>query len=150
MKKHLPRILGGLVAVLVLMQLYRPEHTNPPVTGELKAPPEVMSVLKRSCYDCHSNESKWPWYSNVAPINWLVTRDVNEGRRELNFSDWETYGEQKKNHKLEEIESEVSEGEMPMAIYLPLHPEAKLSEADKALLVAWAKLRGAEETGEPR
>jgi Haem-binding domain len=137
-------ILGAIAGVFVLMQLIRPEHTNPPVTAELKASPEVMSVLKRACYDCHSNESKWPWYSNVAPVSWLVVRDVNEGRKELNFSLWESYEAKRKNHKLEEIEGEVTEGGMPMPIYVPMHPEAKLSDADKALIVAWTKERGAE------
>jgi hypothetical protein len=131
----------GFVAVLVLIQAIRPEHTNPPVTADVVAPAEVKSLLKRACYDCHSNETTWPWYSQVAPVSWLVARDVNDGRKHLNFSVWESYEPGRKAHKLEEIEGEVSEGEMPMAIYLPMHPEAKLTEAEKNALIAWAKQR---------
>lgn len=135
------KIALGVVIPLVVMQVVRPSRENPAVTGDIVAPPEVKSVLKKACYDCHSNESVWPWYSNVAPVSWLVVRDVNEGRKHLNFSVWETYEPGRKTHKLEEIEGEVSEGEMPMAIYVPLHPEAKLSDAEKKLLVDWAKQR---------
>ena len=131
----------GVVVVLVVMQLVRPTRENPAVTGDLVTPPDVKSVLKKACYDCHSNETVWPWYSNVAPVSWLVARDVNEGRKHLNFSVWESYEQKRKDKKLEEIGEEVSEGEMPMAIYVPLHPEAKLSDAEKKLLVDWAKQR---------
>jgi len=143
MKKLLPKILLGLGVVLVLIQFVRPEQTNPPVTGDINAPPEVAKVLRKSCYDCHSNETTWPWYSKVAPVSWLVTRDVNEGRKELNFSEWQSFADKRKDKKFEEIADEVGEGEMPMAIYLPMHPEAKLSDAEKTLLVEWAKKRGA-------
>jgi hypothetical protein len=143
MKKLLPKILLGLGVVLVLIQFVRPEQTNPPVTGDIAAPPEVAKVLRKSCYDCHSNETTWPWYSKVAPVSWLVTRDVNEGRKELNFSEWQSFADKRKDKKFEEIADEVGEGEMPMAIYLPMHPEAKLSDAEKTLLVEWAKKRGA-------
>ncbi len=143
MKKLLPKILLGLGVVLVLVQFVRPAQTNPPVTGDIAAPPEVAKVLRKSCYDCHSNETTWPWYSKVAPVSWLVTRDVNEGRKELNFSEWQSFADKRKDKKFEEIADEVGEGEMPMAIYLPMHPEAKLSDAEKTLLVEWAKKRGA-------
>ncbi len=139
MKKLLPKIGLGLVAAFVLIQVIRPAQTNPPVTGDLKAPPEVMRVLRKACYDCHSNETKWPWYAQVAPVSWLVTRDVNEGRKELNFSAWEGSEPGRKLKKLKEIGEEVGEGEMPMAIYPPLHPEAKLTDAEKTLIVEWSK-----------
>ena len=112
------------------------------MTGEIKVSPEVNAVLRRSCYDCHSNETVWPWYSQIAPVSWLVARDVNDGRKHLNFSVWESYDEKRKAKKLTEIGEEVGEGEMPMAIYLPAHPDAKLSEAEKTLLVEWAKAIG--------
>ena len=133
------KVMLGLGGVLVLIQLVRPAQTNPPVTGLIQAPPEVMTLLKRSCWDCHSNESIWPWYSQVAPVSWLVTRDVNDGRKHLNFSEWQGSEEGRKLKKLEEIAEEVGEGEMPMAIYVPMHPEAKLTEAEKKVLVDWAK-----------
>jgi hypothetical protein len=138
----LPAKIGlGFLGVLALSQAIRPDHTNPPATVEVQAPPDVAKVLKRACYDCHSNQTTWPWYSQIAPVSWLVARDVNEGRRHLNFSYWDSYEPAKRAKKLEHVESEVKEGEMPMAIYVPLHPEAKLSEADKALLIGWAQQR---------
>jgi hypothetical protein len=139
--KVLPRVVLGVVAVFALLQLIRPEQTNPPVTGDVGAPPEVAKVLKKACYDCHSNETVWPWYAKVAPVSWLVTRDVNEGREHLNFSEWQGFEEGRKLKKLKEVAEEVEEGEMPMAIYVPLHPEAKLSDAEKKLLVDWAEGR---------
>lgn len=139
--KLLPKVLLGVGVVFVLIQLVRPSMTNPPVTGDVGAPPEVAAVLKKACYDCHSNETVWPWYSQVAPVSWLVAHDVNDGRKHLNFSEWQGYEEGRKLKKLKEIDEEVGEGEMPMAIYLPAHPEAKLTDAEKKLLTDWAKAR---------
>ncbi|MDP2274751.1 MAG: heme-binding domain-containing protein [Archangium sp.] len=141
--KLLPKVALGLGGLLVLIQVVRPDQSNPPVTGEIQAPAEVMSLLKRSCYDCHSNETKWPWYSQVAPVSWLVTKDVNDGRKHLNFSVWQGSEEGRKLKKFKEIAEEVGDGEMPMAIYLPLHPEAKLTPAETTLLVEWARRDGA-------
>jgi hypothetical protein len=137
--KLMQKVLLGIGVVVVGIQLIRPSQTNPPVTGEIKAPPEVSSLLKRACYDCHSNETKWPWYSQVAPVMWLVTRDVNEGRKELNFSQWEGYEPARKLKKLEKVVNEVEEGEMPMEIYLPMHPEAKLTKEEQTQITDWAK-----------
>ena len=133
------RLALGVGVVLVGIQLIRPSQTNPPVTFELKASPEVSAVLERACYDCHSNETKWPWYSQVAPVMWLVTRDVNDGRKHLNFSTWDSYEQGRKLKKLEEIAQEVEEGGMPMELYVSLHPEASLTKAERAQLVDWAK-----------
>ncbi len=131
--------LGIAGAVLLALQLVPVPRTNPPVTGEIDAPPDVKAVLRRSCWDCHSNETVWPWYAKVAPVSFLVSRDTVQGRKHLNFSEWSSYSPTRQKKKLEETAKEVDEGEMPMAIYLPMHPEAKLSAADKALLVEWAR-----------
>lgn len=141
--KLVSKVLLGLGAVVVLAQLVRPSQTNPPVTGAIQAPPEVAKLLERSCNDCHSNLTRWPWYSQVVPVSWLVTRDVNDARKHLNFSEWEGYEAGRKLKKFKEIVEEVEEGEMPMAIYLPLHPEAKLTDAERTLLVEWARREGA-------
>jgi hypothetical protein len=141
--KWLPKVLLGFGAVFLLIQVARPTQTNPPVTGKIAAPPEIAALLERSCNDCHSNETKWPWYSQVAPVSWLVTRDVNDGRKHLNFSEWEGYEAGRKLKKLKEIEEEVGEGEMPMELYVPLHAEAKLTAAERTALVDWAKAAGA-------
>jgi hypothetical protein len=134
----------GVGAVAVLIQLVSFERTNPPVEGEVDAPPEVKALLKRACYDCHSNETEWPWYTKVAPMSWLVYRDVVEGRKELNFSTWTKVAPERKAKKLSGVVDEVSEGEMPPWFYLPLHPHAKLTPEEQQVLVAWAK-RGAAE-----
>jgi hypothetical protein len=141
--KLLPKVLIGVAAVVVLAQLARPSMENPPVTGDIQVPADVHAVLKRSCYDCHSNETKWPWYSQVVPVSWIVAHDVNDGRKHLNFSVWETYEPGRKLKKLKEIAEEVEEGEMPMAIYVSLHSEAKLTEAEKKAIVEWAERAGA-------
>ena len=140
--KLLPKVMIGLGAVVVLIQLVRPSMENAPVTGDIVVPAEVHTLLKRSCYDCHSNETTWPWYSQVAPVSWLVARDVNGGRKHLNFSSWESYEPGRKLKKLKEIAEEVGDGEMPMAIYVVMHSEAKLTEAEKKTIVDWAKGAG--------
>ncbi len=141
MKKLLPKIALGVVVLLAAIQLVRPEKTNPPVTGDIETSPEVKSLLKRACYDCHSNETTWPWYSNVAPVSWVVAHHVDEGRRELNFSVWKSYEPKRQAHKLEETEEMIESGEMPLAGYAPMHPEAKLTDAEKKTLLEWAKTR---------
>lgn len=137
--KLFPKVLLAVVAVLVLIQLVRPEMTNPPVTGDIGAPPEVAAILKRACYDCHSNETKWPWYSQVAPVSWLVADHVKDGRKHLNFSEWQGYEDGRKLKKMEETAEEVGEGEMPIPGYVALHAEAKLTDAEKNAIVQWAK-----------
>ena len=128
------------VILLLLIQLVPVDKTNPPIEAEIPASEEVRTILKRSCYDCHSNETRWPWYSRVAPISWLVVYDVKEGRDELNFSTWNKYSASKQNKKLKEIWEEIDEGEMPLWVYLPAHPKAKLSANDKAILQNWTQL----------
>lgn len=100
---------------------------------------EVAGLLKNSCYDCHSNESKYPWYSHIAPSSWLVTKDIREGREELNFSQWNSYDLMEQLGKLDDIVEEVSSGNMPMGIYTLMHSSAKLSDAQRELIVAWAE-----------
>jgi cytochrome c551/c552 len=112
-------------------------------------PSPVHAVMKRACYDCHSNETVWPWYSNVAPASWLLYNDVTGGRRAMNFSEWQQMPAAKQNHRRKDIWKEVKSGDMPLWFYLPLHPPAKLSDADKTILQAWSEAgppvkRGAE------
>ena len=128
------KILLVLIAFFVLIQLipYGKNHTNPQVIKEPKwDSQETRDLFFRACGDCHSNETKWPWYSNIAPISWLVTRDVIEGREHFNVSEW---GRKGKNEGDEAYE-EVKEGEMPMKIYLLAHPEARLSDEQKDKLL---------------
>ena len=107
------------------------------LTGEIDAPARVKEILRRSCYDCHSNETVWPWYSYIAPASWLLEDDVAEGRAELNFSEWRGYDEKKKTKKMKEIWEEVKEGEMPQWYYIIMHSDAALSDADKQIIRDW-------------
>lgn len=136
-KKNIIRVLIGLVVIFIAIQFVSVEKTNPPVTGEMKLPPEIKTVMQRSCYDCHSNETVWPWYSKVAPVSWLVSKDVVEGREELNFSEWDKYTDKRRTKKIKEIWNEVEEGEMPMLIYTFTHRDAVLSDKDKELIKNW-------------
>jgi len=129
----------GLVVLLALVaaQFVPVERGNPPVETDIAAPPEVAAILRRACYDCHSNETVWPWYGWVAPASWLLEKDVRDGRGELNFSTWNRYDARRAAHKLHEVVEQTESGEMPLWFYLPLHPSAALSEADLATLAAW-------------
>ena len=138
MRRYLTRALWLGLAVLVIAQAFRIDTTNPPIQQDVAAPPAVATVLRRACYDCHSNETVWPWYSQVAPISWLLERDVREGRAELNFSVWNTYEAKKRAKKLQETAEEVAEGEMPPWLSVVAHRDAALSQADVELLRAWA------------
>lgn len=147
MKKWLKYTGYVLLAALVIIQFFRGE--KPPVTTEnpgdihteLEISAPVSNLLKAACYDCHSNETRYPWYANVAPISWLVIHDTEEGRAELNFSEWSTFSDRRKKRKLEEIVEEVKSGNMPMPIYTITHADAKLSEAQVEELLAWAQAR---------
>lgn len=137
-RKFYQLILLGLAGVFFAMQLWPVDRRNPPVTGDLEAPADVKAILRRACYDCHSNETHWPWYAYIAPASWLVAYDVHEGREHVNFSHWDQYDQRKRYHVMGEAFEEVEAGNMPLDVYMPLHPEAKISEADLKVLEAWA------------
>lgn len=131
MRKVLLGVIGLVVAALIgfgLLQLvpYGRNHTNPPVVIEPTwDSAQTRALAARACFDCHSNETTWPWYSNVAPVSWLIQRDVDEGRQRLNFSEWNR--PQRERQRLAGI---VQEGEMPPWYYVILHPTANLSNAE--------------------
>ncbi len=139
MKKEWLRAGVALVVVLVGIQFIPAQQTNPAVMGELSVAPELKTLLKRSCYDCHSNETAWPWYARIAPISWWIGSDVKEGRRELNFSMWNLYPPDRKAKKLKETREQIEKGKMPLWYYVIAHPEAKLSASDRELILKWAK-----------
>jgi len=139
-----PRAIVRLLTRLLLLALagaqFVPVERDNPATEEaerLQAPDEVLAVLHRSCFDCHSHETHWPWYAFVAPVSWLVAHDVEEGRDELNFSTWNTLSPERRAHLLHEMVEVIEEGEMPPATYRPLHPDAALSAADVQLISSW-------------
>jgi Haem-binding domain len=113
-------------------------RANPQVEGDFRPPAEVVSVLRRACYDCHSNETVWPWYSRIEPVSWVIGRDVQEGRAALNFSTWNRLSTKKQAEAMHESWKEIAEGEMPTWFYLALHPEARLSTNDRSVLRAWS------------
>lgn len=135
-------IIIVLIVVFIGIQFVPVSKTNPPVTGEIEAPENVRQVLRNSCYDCHSNEVKWPWYSNIAPASWLVAHDVNEAREHMNFSEWQSYSADDKADDIEDIWEEIDEGEMPLWYYLILHNDARLSESDKVTIHNWVNSGG--------
>lgn len=138
---------AAIVAALLFVgaQAYRPDRTNPPVdarrtlAANTRMTPEVAAILQRSCKDCHSSETVWPWYSNIAPVSWFLKNHIDEGRRELSFSEWASYPKRKRERKLHEMCEQVEAGEMPLKTYLPLHPEAKLSDEDRRVICEWTK-----------
>ena len=111
---------------------------NPPERFKIDAPPEVEAVMRRACFDCHSNETRWPLYSRIAPGSWLMARDVTKGRQHLNFSKWGDVDEDERLMDMENAVEQVESGAMPKWFYVyPMHLAARLSDADKALLKGW-------------
>ncbi|MFN7983161.1 MAG: heme-binding domain-containing protein [Vicinamibacterales bacterium] len=144
MRVDASKVVLWLTGIFVLIQVVVPAKTNPESDPSkslrvVKADhAAAIAAMARSCRDCHSNDTIWPWYSYVAPVSWLVAHDVNDGRRELNMSEFGTYPEQKQQHKLEEACEQVKQGEMPMWIYTLQHPDAKLQPGDVELICALA------------
>lgn len=129
--------------LLLAIQFVPVDRSNPARQTRVPASPEARAILQRACYDCHSNEVRWPWYSYVAPVSWLIAKDVNEGREALNFSTWNLLSAAEQAEAFDESWEKVAQGEMPLWFYLPLHPSAKLSPADRAILQSWASTGGA-------
>jgi len=136
------RVLVVAIIVFLALQLAPVDRHNPEVVADINAPDDVKHILRRACYDCHSNETKWPWYSYIAPGSWLMAKDVREGRDYLNFSEWGDYYEAEETPEffLDECWGSIENGEMPLWFYLPLHPEAKLTEEDLAVLRKWCQI----------
>jgi hypothetical protein len=145
-------ILPSALAVFAVLQLFNPARTNPPVKLDFIAaatpPAPVAAALRAACYDCHSHETIWLWYSRIAPASWLVASDVNEGREHLNFSDWPHADPTRAAKKLDRINETLGYREMPPKKYTLLHAEARLTEAQHKEIMDWteaaaAKLRAA-------
>ena len=139
------KILYLLLFVLIIIQFIRPTRNISTVTSpnniatKYAVPDEVQQILKVSCYDCHSNNTNYPWYTNIQPIGWWMQNHVNEGKRELNFSEFTTYPAKKAHHKMEETAEQVEKKEMPLDSYTWIHKDAILSKAQIDVLSGWAK-----------
>lgn len=132
------RRLGILaLTALAAIQFVPVDRANPPITKTVPMNPAVEPILRRACFDCHSHETRWPWYAWVAPVSWLIAHDVREAREELNFSTWDAYKPKKRSKLLDELIEELHEDEMPLWYYRPLHPEAALSNDDLDTIDAW-------------
>jgi len=139
--KTLLHVIGWSVAVLLLIQLVKIDIPEPPkATPEdrIKAPAEIASLLERSCNDCHSNTTRWPWYANIAPISFEVRGHVKDGRKWLNFDIWNQYDEKKQQERLKGIVKTI-DIKMPLPSYIWAHPEAKLSKEERESIKEWAK-----------
>lgn len=150
MKKNKWKILVIAVFVIFIgMQFFSPSRTNPPIDesktlqASVNVPPDVSEILSSSCNDCHSNETKWVWYTHVAPVSFFTGNHVTEGRHELNFSEWGNYTDKKKGRRLEQICELAEKKEMPLSSYIWLHSDAKLSDEDIKKLCDWSKAEAA-------
>ncbi len=147
MKKHskLKRLIIGLIILFVVMQFFRIDKTNPQsdpandFIASTNPPTEIAVQIKESCYDCHSNNTRYPWYTNVAPVSWYVKNHIDEGREHLNFSEWGNFDNRRKEHKLEECIELVSKDIMPMSDYVMMHSKSELSPEKKQALLDWLK-----------
>ncbi|MEN8790187.1 MAG: heme-binding domain-containing protein, partial [Flavobacteriaceae bacterium] len=143
--KILKKIALFLLVVLLAIQFIRPEKnfSETPNTEvfvqETNPPDEVMIILKSSCYDCHSDSTRYPWYNNIAPVSFWIADHVDHGKGHLDFSNWASYDAKKKDHKLEEVIEMVESGEMPLREYTWTHSEARLTEAQREAVIEWAK-----------
>ena len=149
MKKALKIAVIVLVAAFIILQLFRPEFSNPPVNPEERleaatnVPEKVRAILKRSCADCHSNETEYPWYSKIQPSGWFLSDHIETGRQELNLSVWKTYEPRRQRRKLSEICEQVQAREMPLPSYLWIHRDAVLSDDDIKTLCDWTEAESA-------
>jgi hypothetical protein len=138
------KILWGVLIALVLIQFFRPsrnagEAYGPnDITKAVEVSADVKNILGKACNDCHSDHTEYPWYTNIQPVGWWMAHHVDEGMHELNFSQFNTYKLRRKLHKLEEVAEQVKEGEMPMDSYTWTHSDAKLTDAEKEILINWA------------
>jgi hypothetical protein len=140
------RLAIGLVAVFVLIQVIRPSRTNPAVVpsrsvaAHMDMPQDVQAVLKRACYDCHSSDTVWPWYSQVAPVSWYIAHDVKVARRHINFEDWEAQVSPSEGREHLGLACKLMrEGKMPPEDYLFMHKNASVSTADVNSVCAWTQ-----------
>ena len=150
------KIAIGFGVLLVGAQAFRIDKSVPEIENEkdfisvTMPSAEIEALLKKSCYDCHSNQTTYPWYTEIAPVSWWIKHHINEGREELNFSEWADYSERRKDHKLKECVEMVQENEMPMSSYTLLHHDAELTTKQKEDLIAWFNSLRTGESDKPK
>ncbi len=136
------RTLLIIFALFLCMQLIRTEQVNPTLDKnlEIKAPKNIQTMFKNACYDCHSNQTQWPFYSNIAPFSWIISRHVKHGRKALDFTAWENYNQEEKTKKLKAIYRTVY-GSMPLPSYEAFHEEAALTKEEREVIRTWTGVR---------
>jgi hypothetical protein len=145
MRKWMRRTIYAGAAVALLLQLTNPKHVKPQVTpghdvfAGSTAPPEVVTLIHNACYDCHSSQTAWPWYSYVAPVSWFVVGHINGARQALNFSEWPHDNPQRARKKWNHVSDELESGDMPLASYTWMHAKARLDGQQRQQLIKWAK-----------
>lgn len=129
------------MVIFIVIQFVQVRKDNPPIQNPFSGPSEITNILRHSCYDCHSNETVWPWYSSIAPASWLVAHDVHEAREKLNFSSWGSLDNFEQQHAKKEILEEVLDGEMPPLLYKLTHLGTALSETEKNTIKDWSETK---------
>lgn len=138
------KILLGLGAAFIAIQFIQPARNESgqvlatDIIKSLGVPDKILGILKNSCYDCHSNNSRYPWYVHIQPMGWIMARHIKNGKENLNFSDFGSYSRRKQANKLRAIASSIKEGSMPILSYTYMHTDAKLSPDEKDILISWA------------
>jgi len=139
------KILLVILVLLIIGQFIQPPHNNGAaatpndITHAVPVPDTVMAMLKRSCYDCHSNHTEYPWYSKITPVNWWLNNHINDGKRGLNFSEFANKSFKRKAKRLDDVAEQVEKHEMPLNSYLWIHKDAKLTDAQEKMIIDWAK-----------
>jgi hypothetical protein len=145
MRLRVKQIGIAIILLFVVIQFVPVDKQNPPLNpsqtiyATQTVPPEVRNVFESSCNDCHSDETRWPWYAHIAPASWIVAHDVHEGRKEMNFSEWGKYSTEKEEDKLEEICEQVVNGDMPESKYAFVHRKSKPTEAQRNAVCKWTE-----------
>ncbi|MFA8451495.1 MAG: heme-binding domain-containing protein [Bacteroidales bacterium] len=146
MKKRIIKVIIVIVVIFIVIQ-FIPTHFNPPSFNTNQdfiktenIPDSVSTLFKNACYDCHSFETKFPWYASVAPVSWFLKMHIKDGRSNVNFSEWTTYDKTKKITIIGEIIEEVLAKEMPLKSYTWMHPAARLTEEQRQIIVSWSTM----------
>lgn len=143
--KTIKRVAGIVLVVLIISQFFQPKQNVKGYVAidefllETKASDNVKKILAKACFDCHTNKTEYPWYSKITPVNFWMAHHIEEGKEHLNFDAWNSYSLKRKEHKIEEVYEEVEEKHMPLKSYTLTHGDAKLTEEEVNLIVAWAK-----------
>jgi len=134
-----------LIVLLIVIQFIRPTRNQSAavspndISRHYTVSDTVSRILQRACNDCHSNNTRYPWYTNIQPVGWWMQYHVNDGKEELNFSEFGAYTLKRQDHKMKEVADQVEKGEMPLGSYLWIHKDARLTAQEKQLLISWAK-----------